>query len=810
MKRQLALMAAAAVIASAGAAVLSPEQAIQRARGNSPARARGVNATEMKLVHTASTAKGEAAAYVFAFEDDHGYTILSANDIAVPVLGYSNSGRIDTDNMPPALKWWLGQYAAQIEYAESKGISMEDNSRYRAPEAMAEIAPLVKTKWDQGEPYSNMCPKSGNVVCPTGCVATSMAQAMNYFKYPDQAEGSIQYRWNNRMIMMDFSQSPFEWDKMLDVYTRGDYTEEQADAVAYLMKACGYSVEMDYSAYMSGAVSANIINAMKNYFKYDKNIRYVSRDTYSYDEWVKICYDNLRNCGPIIYNGTDPIAGGHSFIVDGYDGNGYFHLNWGWSGMSDGYFSLDALTPAVQGAGGAMGGFNYSQDAVIGMKKPDGTPEANLPKPMTQYGNTDASLNGRKIEFDTKDWNPSGWCNLNQQALFFYFGAMFENTAGGEPVYVQGTLGNDSKIIRVGSMYIVNPSYGLPTVEIPDLADGTYKVTLVTKNNDDADRWIPVNTTYGYSNYCMLTVSGSNFKIENMESKSLAFEKLEIVSPLYYNRNAKLKATIKNPTDLQLTACVTPKLLKGGVPQFTAETILITVDPGETLDYEWVARFYILDGADRFADPSRYTLTLVNQESGGSYGDFGEVEMTSTSNGYTLRLETLEVAGLQAEPMEIGGTQYPSVYAVPNPTDFTVNLSYKVSKGYFDSTIIAAIYRRANSGSTSYVPVTDNIYESTPFLGTGESETVSIPVKFTENNPEDVYYVRVQYIRNSTPVYLGQIVIHSDVADVSEIVDSVEGGETEYYNLQGMRIANPEPGMLVIRKKGVHSEKVIF
>lgn len=803
-------MAAAAVIASAGAAVLSPEQAIQRARGNSPARARGVNATEMKLVHTASTAKGEAAAYVFAFEGDHGYTILSANDIAVPVLGYSNSGTIDTENMPAALKWWLSQYAAQIEFAENAGVRIDDNTRYRAPETMAAIEPLVKTRWDQGEPYNGLCPKQGNAVCPTGCVATSMSQVMNYFKYPERAEGTIQYRWNGQTLRMDFSEEAFDWENMLATYAKGDYTETQAHAVAYLMKACGYAVEMDYSPYMSGAISANIINAMKDHFKYDKNVRYVSRDIYSYDQWVKICYDNLRNCGPIIYNGTDPIAGGHSFVVDGYDGNGYFHLNWGWSGMSDGYYSLDALTPVAQGTGGAMGGFNYSQDAVIGLKKPDGSPEQQQPLSLFQYGACVGSLSGMTLSLTTTGGLHDGWANLNSDNMIFSFGVIIQSENGGDPVTAYAKFGNTVGTQRLQPNQLLSSSYNrCPNVTLPDLADGRYTVTLASEELR-MEGFTPVQTSYGYANYVVVNVANGEYTVENIAPELLKFESVQLTSPLYRNRNVRLKARISNPYDKQLTACITPQLKKNDATQYVGETILVTVDAKTDLDYEWVTKFYESNDADAFEDPSTYTLTIYNQDAGTSYGEFGDVQMTTTSNSFSLRSDELSIQGAKVESMTIAGQDYSKVYVVEDPLKFDVDFTYTVSRGYFDTTIMMGIFRRAVN-STSFIPVTDYVWESTPFLGTDETETVRIPVTFKDAQPDAAYYMRVEYIRNGSPTYLSQIVFTMPNASaVDMVVNDQMNAPVEYYNLQGVRVAEPQEGQLLIRRQGARSEKIVF
>lgn len=809
MKRELMLIAAAAVMATAGAATLSPEEAMQRAFQGNSMRSKAMNVRDMRLSHTAKTVSGEAAAYIFTREGEPGFTILSANDVTAPVLGYSTSESFDAASMPPAMAWWLDQYAAQIEYAENHGMNYDANANY-APASWTSVGPLLKTKWGQDVPYNGMTPVQNNVQCPTGCVATAMAQAMNYFKYPANGEGNKSYKWGSKTLVINFEKTVFDWDNMLDFYAKDEYTDTQADAVALLMKACGYAVEMNYRADASGAQSPKIAAALKNYFRYDKNVKLHQREAYSYNDWMGMIYNNLRNCGPVIYNGNDPLAGGHSFIVDGYDGNGYFHLNWGWEGLSDGYFLLDALTPTAQGTGGAEGGFNYNQDAIIGMQKPTGEEPSVEEYPLTQYGNAEFAIVGNRINFSTTGWDLSGWVNMNPVRVRFEMGLIVENQATSEKQNIVARYGNNSSVTSLNYAYYVSDSYGTPNIDIPSLADGTYKLTIATHDLDAEDAgWLPVLTTYGYSNYAILKVSGGKCTIENVPAKLLKFESVEFDSPLYYNRNVKLKAHISNPSDLQLTACVTPQLMKNNKVQFTSETILITVDPGETIDYEWIAGFYMLNTADAYADPTVYTLNLRNQETGGSYGTFGQETMTTTTNGFTLKLDNLSVSGVTPKELTLNGKTYKNVYEVENMENFTVDFSYHVSKGYFDTAIMMGLYRRAANGVT-YIPVTDALWQETPFLGTNESQSVTVPVKFTSNNPDEVYYIRVQYMKSGSMIYMNQIPVHSALAEVSEIEMEEATGAVEYYNLQGIRVAEPRAGEIVIRRSGSKVEKLVY
>ncbi len=501
MKKTTLLLALAFASQGISAAPLTPEEAIQRARGNAPARMVASAKADMKPVYTACTAAGTSAAYVF--NTSEGFMILGGDDVAYPVLGYSEAGSIDVDNMSPELKWWLSEYARQIEWATRAGLPVDPAFETRDTERDA-IRPLLTTRWDQGDPYNCLCPKHNDRLCVTGCVATSMAQVMNYHKYPEVGEGIVKYkaRTINRNLTMNFAQREFDWDNMLDVYYADSYTTEQAEAVGYLMKACGFSVEMDYSPEMSGAQGITIGNALIDYFKYDKGVQSLYRMPYSSAQWADMIYDNLKEVGPVIVNGRSPAQGGHSFVCDGYDGNGYFHFNWGWGGLSDGYFSLDALNPDAQGTGGSIGGFNFDQNAIFGIQPPTGGEVARMPDRVLQYGNTLASNDGRNLTFDVSDYNPLGWGNAMSYDISVKIGAIItsETDPSAAPVNVFGKIGNDEDIHLGIFSYYPNTVVKIH-ITLPELPDGKYKVTLASLQNDVEDAtWQPFVVPWGYNN----------------------------------------------------------------------------------------------------------------------------------------------------------------------------------------------------------------------------------------------------------------------------------------------------------------------
>lgn len=352
------------------AAPLTPEAALQRALGNAPARMRAAGENAMRLAATRATDSRDAI-YVFTPAEESGFIAVAADDAVPALVGYSTAPLAGPDGtMAPGLDYWLSEMARQVDYAartEGRRAIPKHARPRREP-----IQPLCSTRWNQSEPYNNLCPKQGMERSVTGCVATAMAQVMKYHNWPEKGTGSHSYSWGNRQLSLNFSKLTFEWDNMLDVYDESA-TAEQNIAVALLMQAAGYSVDMNYSPSGSGAVSNKIASALGKYFGYDKGMQYLQRDYYTLYDWEDIIYSNLAKDGPVVYGGQS-YEGGHSFVCDGYDKDGYFHFNWGWGGISDGYFLLDLLDPLSQGIGGSgdNSGFDFMQDIVTGIR-PDHT-----------------------------------------------------------------------------------------------------------------------------------------------------------------------------------------------------------------------------------------------------------------------------------------------------------------------------------------------------------------------------------------------------------------------------------------------------
>ena len=367
-------------------------------------------------------AKKVSGLYVFNIANDGGFIIVSNDDRTTPILGFGGSGHLDPDNMPSNMRAWLQGYADEIVWLQTHDVKPSRMSK--APQRLGThstdaIAPMVTTTWNQGWPYNNLCPNySGSNRSATGCVATAMAQVMKYHEWPQDATTSVP-GYTSRSYNLTLPTLPavtFDWANMQNDYLGGE-TSVQQTAVATLMKYCGYSVQMDYGP-SSGSNTNLVAEALVNYYDYNATTQFVTRGHYTYANWIDLIYYELAHKRPVVYGGMST-GGGHEFVCDGYkyeNGTDFFHINWGWGGVSDNYFVLSALDPDEQGIGGSSStdGFYYGQDAVIGIQPSTGTGtiaditpnEINLAI-IDAYANPSTVLLGQSVDMVVKVTNNS-------------------------------------------------------------------------------------------------------------------------------------------------------------------------------------------------------------------------------------------------------------------------------------------------------------------------------------------------------------------------------------------------------------------
>ena len=417
--------------------------------------------------------------YIFNTDGAKGFVIVAGDDRADAILGYSTEGSYDEQNLPDNFRFYLQLLSSNMQALMASDATATTR---RAVETHDAIAPLIKTKWDQGSAtaagyiYNTACPIHTLKHCLTGCVATAGAQIMYYYRYPESTTGVDGYQVDGQYLDINadtkkgLSETTFNWDIMKLSYNDADQGTESQQEVAKLMVYAGFAAQMNYGLGGSGADSRVLADGMVKYFDYNPNTwQYVSRSDYSVRDWDNMMYNELANERPIIYSGQSKVGGGHAFICDGYDGEGLYHFNWGWGGQNNGYFKLSATNPYA-GDGTQRDGFVNDIDAVIGLQPNNG--ETITKSPMVSIYNFNISEKTITMSYQ----------NISDEECAFECGIAYLNDDGSvnqDPInYYEYTASNPLKPYQ----YWPNLSYYLYN-SIP----GTYKVAPVFRLADETE-----------------------------------------------------------------------------------------------------------------------------------------------------------------------------------------------------------------------------------------------------------------------------------------------------------------------------------
>ncbi|CAN2041441.1 exported hypothetical protein [Candidatus Magnetomoraceae bacterium gMMP-15] len=296
---------------------------------------------------------GHESCYIFTYKNG-GFIIVSADNSAIPVLGYSFVSKIKEEITHPAVKDWLNSYSSQIDHVKKQrtvnreaaklwdDLLNNDFSRYSKKRTIKSyVEPLLSTTWNQNQYYNESCPvdsggSGGHAYA--GCVATAMAQIMKFHNHPENGLGSYSYNHTTYGdLSANFNETTYDWTSMPD-----SISSSNSDVANFIYHA-GISVEMDYGPSGSSASTQHAANSLIIHFNYDSSIEYVKKDQYTDTDWKNMLKTELSDDRPLLYSGSG--SGAHAFVCDGYDSSDNFHFNWGWGGNYDGYFALTALIP---------------------------------------------------------------------------------------------------------------------------------------------------------------------------------------------------------------------------------------------------------------------------------------------------------------------------------------------------------------------------------------------------------------------------------------------------------------------------------
>ena len=285
---------------------------------------------------------------------DVGWVLISGFGTAGPYFAYSTQGSVDINNIPPAAEMWLDYYKNIVRWC----INNPSDTNFYQKDFVSKINEkslsqgqfyLIQTQWDQEYPfnkYAPVCNYCDDNISPAGCTAIAMAQIMRYWVHP----------LNN-----------YDWCNMNKTYY-SIYTNEEAEAVAILLKDIGEKIPITYCFFNtcnSFGWPNDVKNALKDNFGYSDDIDLIVRKWHM-KKWKGILRNELNNLRPIFYSGCKSIFPNecHSFICDGYDYDNInnFHFNFGWNGSCDGfYYFFDSIVPSDID-------YNQYQKAIINIK----------------------------------------------------------------------------------------------------------------------------------------------------------------------------------------------------------------------------------------------------------------------------------------------------------------------------------------------------------------------------------------------------------------------------------------------------------
>lgn len=581
----------------------------------------GSGMPELRLVKPV-VSRGVAAEAVYAFNagEGDGFVLVSADDRMRPVVGYATEGRFAYDGMPVQLRALLDAYGREYDVLVASGLEVTAES---APYASATVPAAAETAkavaplldgicWNQDEPFNRLCPMDryyNKERTPAGCVAVAAAQIMRYHGYPRQGIGSRSYMTDTERLAVsaDFASAVYDWSAMLPDYN-GGYTEQQAEAVALLLYHVGVACKMDYNYEGSGATAKETAKAFTRYFGYDGNLEYIDRTHYDEPAWDALLRAEIDAGRPVLEFGEGE-GGGHAFVCDGYDARGYFHYNWGWGGLGNGYFLSSALEPEYLGIGSGLGAYNHMQSMLTNIQPPNPSAthraELHLAKALVPADVVTARDAATVV---TASFYNYGLRNFTGEA------ALLLCDDGGQVVAVLGSRVLTNIRELEGGTKATDFAFSVPD----EVAAGTYRLYLAHKETG-ADEYTKMRAPVTAAGYLLVTVSADKVAYaQPAHAARLSLTaKPAVTSALYNGRRASFSVTVRNDGEefysylgilmqkkdtglekvRQYVGVVLTRVPKGAVRTFTFSTDSIEVPAGNydvvaVCDHENAAKNY--------------------------------------------------------------------------------------------------------------------------------------------------------------------------------------------------------------------------
>lgn len=756
---------------------------------------------DFALLHTQkSTQNGKALYYVFRNERNGGFVITGADDRANSLLGYTENGTFDQALAIPAFRSWLSNCEAAMQWLSDKEdaptqvnipkFNLPDHVVTNADNAItltipgrhyiedstlpASVEPLLGgIAWNQNAPFNRLCPEivvnGEKQKCATGCVATATAQVMKYWEWPKQGIGSNKYTSNKNGIEIDleadFTQSVYDWGNMLDDYSE-DFSDEQANAVAKLMSDVGIAEELWYGVPTTSGSHTDTSYALATYFGYNKGIQNCERAYYTYAEWNDLLKTELAQSRPVLMGGINMYEEeGHVFVLDGYDEDGNYHVNWGWGGMSNGYFDINYMNPEEQGIGGSTGGYPAKQQININcFPDVDGTSVAHyqmvVPTEVTLL--PDNSLA----------------CRISNMGLASYSGqlgyiAMIDND-------VVGKVAVDIDELPFTDIYHLRIPFddlGVTPGMIGDKKCIIYPVYL------EGDEYKVPLSQVSLQDYIMISVDTDGNIVSEVipEDNATPICKSIEITRDYAGFNIKAKAVITN---------------EDGHKDFYRQITMFVVD--ETKMLAAIGKNFAVVNAGETCEIEISCNPFL-----------GDLEIGKTYNAYITyeaRFENAVIPGSETTvTMKDPGAEPNLSYSdfaldkdvIASKEELTVSFNAKNTGGFGVEKFTIAVFKEGISQALDSHSVEADLPAGTT--------TVSKILKM--NYDEGNYEIGV-YTKNDdgnwkkiTPKYLKFTIKALDTA-ITNITDDTNVS-TPYYDLHGRRVANPTMGLYIMGNKKV-------
>ena len=775
----------------------------------------------------------------YIFNTSTTFLVVAGDDRAESILMVGDAPLKDINNLAPAMKAVLGQYKEEIMFLQQRpNLQVMKPSQNTAPKLRAvTYGPLLTAKWDQTAPYWKECVFTYNnksYQCLTGCPATSASMVLYYWKYPTTQvpavasyTASLELSYYNSVSSFTYpsvSATTFDWANMKDSYS--SYTTAQGNAVATLMRYVGQLEKMMYgteSAGGSGIYSNNsqIIATMFKTLGYDSSTRLVNKSSYSESNWGALIQAEMAAGRPVVYLGIDTQGGGHAFNVDGYrDSDGKYHVNFGWSGDGNSWYSMNSFTYSGYT-------FSSSQQAIIGIQPPGGVvtqPTLTVnPTSLTFTGNTGSTytktftVTGSDLQGNvTISKSGSGVYSVSPTTLT---AAQVASGATVTVTYAPTTAGTQTGTITVSSTNAQSQTVSLSgtSTTVPTITVEPTSLSMSTTVGTPATQTFVVSGK-NLSDNIIVDLQGTDydyFAVDKMSISRSAASSGVTVTVTYdpYDAGSHTASVV-----LTSTGAETKTIALTGTAQEPERTI--TVDPSslsfETVAGQAVSKTFRLTGTNLTG-----ALTLTLNDNRGYYS-LSQTSVTASraANGVNITVTynpalagthnasvTISGGGAASKTVTLTGTAAgPTITATPTALTFAATTGETVTKTF---TVTGA-----NLSGNLALALNDanGVYSISPATITAANAASGVPVTVTYAptafgnhdatvtisgggaDPVTVNLSGVATLAKFTPVMLAAVEDYINLTTFrADWTDATPEANVASYTLEVSTKAEPEP-----------------